>query len=338
MTGTASPIAACRFAEPARFGLIPGPTPFLPAPALAAALGGPRLWIKRDDLIPFGFGGNKIRGLDLMLADAVTSGANALVTGAGPLSNHVRSTAAAAARAGMRMVAVYWGRAPAELQGNHLLSVLWGAEVRFTDDNDRSSVDPELAAAAARLAGEGARPYVIPRGGASTLGVIAHALAVRETLDQARAAGARPDAVVVAVGSGGTLAGWILGSQLFCAPWRVEGVTVSRPAAEARARVAELAADAAAALGVPAPVTADEVVVHDGFIGDGYGRPSEAGAEALRLAARAEGVLLDPTYTAKALAGYRALVAAGRFRGDREALFLHTGGEPSVFVRPEAVR
>lgn len=338
MTVRALSAARKGLAKPSRMGLIPAPTPLIPTPALAKAIGGPQLWIKRDDLIPFGFGGNKIRGLDLILADAISAGADTLVTGAGPLSNHVRATAAAAAYAGLKMTAVYWGAARAELQGNHLLATLWGADIRFTGDDDRASVESGLAAEAERLSTLGRRPYVIPRGGACALGAIGHALAVREVLAQCRASETRPDVVVLAVGSGGTLAGWLLGSRLFAAPWRVEGVTVSRPAPEARTRVAALAAEAAAVLGKKSPLRPDDVLIHDGFIGEGYGKPSEAGRDALILAARAEGLLLDPTYTAKALAGYRALVAAGRFRGDRSALFLHTGGEPSVFVRPEAAR
>jgi 1-aminocyclopropane-1-carboxylate deaminase/D-cysteine desulfhydrase-like pyridoxal-dependent ACC family enzyme len=322
--------------ELGRLALIPAPTPLLAAPALGKALGGPSLWIKRDDLIPFGLGGNKIRGLELIMADALASGADTVVTGAGTLSNHVRATAAAAAFTGLKMSAVYWGKPPRRLQGNHRLTVLLGAEIRFTGDADRSSVDRGLEEEAGRIRAGGGRPYVIPRGGACTLGVIGHVLAVKEVMDQCREIGIRPGCVLLAVGSGATLAGWLLGSRLFGAAWRVEGVTVSRPAEEARGRVVALAGEAAIRLGHPGRIGAEEVIVHDGHIGAGYGIPSAEGDAALALAARSEGILLDPTYTAKALAGYRALLAASRYREAATILFLHSGGAPSLFVDRDA--
>jgi 1-aminocyclopropane-1-carboxylate deaminase/D-cysteine desulfhydrase-like pyridoxal-dependent ACC family enzyme len=149
---------------------------------------------------------------------------------------------------------------------------------------------------------------------------------------QCRDMGVQPDCVVLAVGSGATLAGWLLGSQMFGASWRVEGVTVSRPAAEARERTRALATEAAERLGHRGDIEAGDVVIHDGFIGAGYGLPSAEGEAALALAARREGVLLDPTYTAKALAGYRALLGDGRYRDVSTVLFLHSGGGPSLFV------
>lgn len=316
--------------------LNPAPTPIMAARALSEKLGGPQLWIKRDDLIPFGFGGNKVRGLELILADALEQGADTLVTGAGPLSNHVRATAAAAAYSGMRMVAVYWGKPPERIQGNHYLSALWGAEFRFTENYDRSSVDPELEAEVARRRALGARPYLIPRGGACPLGVIGHALAVQETLLQCNELGVQPRSVVMAVGSGSMSAGWLLGSALFEAPWRIEGITVSQPAKDMRARVLTLAREAAELLGKPIPLASDEIVIHDGFIGEGYGKPTMEGDEALAIAARHEGFLLDPIYTGKTLAGYRALLNEGHYRDQDFVLFLHSGGAPGVFVEREA--
>ncbi len=313
-----------------RLGLLP--TPLAEAPALARAIGLPGLWIKRDELIGFGFGGNKVRGLELLIGDARARGADVVVTGAGAQSNHVRATAAAAAHAGMQAVAAYWGEEPAAVQGNLRLTRLLGAQIRFTNNADRAQVDQAINDIAAELRGAGRRPYPIPRGGACALGVLGHVLAARELQRQCESLGLRPGTVFLAVGSGATLAGWLLGSALLGAAWRVEGVTVSRPASEVRARVALLAAEAAALLDVPITLAEADVVVHDGFIGAGYGVPTEAGDAAIVLAARAQGLFFDPTYTGKAFAGLAALAAVGRLSERGPVVFLHTGGEPALFA------
>lgn len=335
--------AALREAE-ARLAALPRralailPTPITAAPALGAAIGVPELWLKRDELIGFGFGGNKVRGLELLVADALAQGCDTLVTGAGPQSNHVRATAAAAAQSALGCEAIFWGDPPAAAQGNLALTGLLGARCHFTGEQDRSSVDRGIERAAAGVRAAGRRPYPIPRGGACALGVLAHVLAVREVLQQCAARGLQPALVLLAAGSGGTLAGWLLGRRLYSAGFRVEAVTVSRPASEVEARVRALVASAAELLGertqallASAPLRDDELVVHDGFIGEGYGIPTDGGLQAIRTAARAEGVFLDPTYTGKAMAGLAALARRGSLpRGP--VLFLHTGGEPALFA------
>jgi 1-aminocyclopropane-1-carboxylate deaminase/D-cysteine desulfhydrase-like pyridoxal-dependent ACC family enzyme len=313
------------------------PSPLLPAPALGEAVGLPGLWLKRDDLLGFGFGGHKVRALELLVGDALAQGADALVTGAGPQSNHVRATAAAAAHAGLAMEAVYWGDPPARAEGNLALARLLGARCRFTGSVDRTSVDRAIPAAAEALRAAGRRPYAIPRGGACGLGALGHVLAARELHQQCQAAGIAPAAVVMAAGSGGTLAGWLLARRLLDLPWRAEAVTVSRPAAEARRNVQRLAAAAAALLGARCDLAEAELAVHDGFAGPGYGIPSPEGIAALRLAARAAGVFLDPTYGAKAFAGLMALARAGRWPRGATVVFVHTGGEPALFAQAEAL-
>ena len=314
-----------------RLGLLP--TPLVEAPPLARAIGVPQLWIKHDELIGFGFGGNKVRGLELLMADARAQGADVIVTGAGAQSNHVRATAAAAAHAGMEAVAAYWGEEPPQAQGNLRLTRLLGAQTRFTNNADRAEVDAAIAGIANELRAAGRRPYAIPRGGACALGVLGHVLAARELHRQCAANQLRPGTIVLAVGSGATLAGWLLGSALLGAEWRIEGVTVSRPANEVRARVRTLAAEAAALLAVPAAVAESDVVVHEGHIGAGYGVPTEAGDAAIVLAARAQGLFFDPTYTGKALAGLIALAREGRYAERGPLVFLHTGGEPALFAQ-----
>lgn len=304
------------------------PSPLHEVPRLGAAIGGPALWFKRDDLLGFGLGGNKVRGLELLLADALAVGADTLVTGAGPQSNHVRATAAAAVVAGLAMVAVYFGREPSVAEGNLRVTRLFGGETRFTGDADRTSVDRGIAQVSAELRAAGRTPYAIPRGGANALGVLGHVLAVAELAEQVDTLALRPDRIVLAVGSGGTLAGWLLGTRLFGLDWGIVGYSVSRPVDEAMDRVMTLATDAAAMLGVPLPPSFREAIdVRGGVIGDGYGIPSAAGIAALEQVARHEGIVLDETYTAKAFGGYLADVAAGGFKDVPTVVFLHTGGE-----------
>jgi D-cysteine desulfhydrase len=310
-----------------RLGLVKEATPLTFARRLSATYGGPQVLFKRDDLLPVAFGGNKVRSLDLVAADALEQGADTLITGAGPLSNHVRGTAGVAAVNWLRCVAVYWGTPPARAEGNHLLTRMLGAAIRFTSDFNRASVDCAINDAAAEVAARGSRPYSIPRGGACALAALA--LAVRETLDQCAALGVGPQLVVMAAGGGATLAGWLLGTALFGALWRLQAFAVSRPAAETLARAQKLAAEAAAIIGY---VFRRDVAifVNDDSIGAGYAIPSPEGQSAITAVARAEGVFLDPTYTGKAMAGY--LLSKGRYSDMETALFLHTGGAPSLFT------
>src|SRR5215470_2240638 len=240
------------------------PTPLMEAPRLAA-IGGLRLWIKRDDLTGFGFGGNKIRGLEFLLADALAQGADTLVTGAGPQSNHVRATAAAAAHAGLNMVALYSGTPPFQVQGNYRLTRLLGAEIRFTGDPDRASVDGAIEEAALELRSVGRRPYPIPRGGASVPGILGYVQAAYELAEQCANKDISPDAIVLAIGSCGTQAGLLAGVRLLRLPWRVEGFTVSRPVDEVKSRVLTLAQAAIERLGFAQTIVQQDVIVHGGF-------------------------------------------------------------------------
>ncbi len=308
------------------------PTPLKEAPRLSAAIEGPRLWIKRDDLTGFGFGGNKIRGLEFLLADALAQGADTIVTGAGPQSNSVRATAAVAVHMGLSIVAVYSGTRPREVEGNYRLTRMLGAEVRFTDDPNRATVDGFIETVAAELREAGRRPYIIPRGGANFLGTLGYVLAAQELAEQCTNRGIEPSALVLATGSCGTHAGLLAGVHALQLPWRVEGFTVSRAVDEVEARVYALAQTTLERLGFDSTLATRDVIVHDGFIGPGYGIPTAEGAAAIRLAARCEGIFLDPTYTGKALAGFIAHTRAGRFQRDETVIFLHTGGEPALFV------
>jgi D-cysteine desulfhydrase len=312
---------------PARYPLAALPTALVRAERLERALGAPPLWVKRDDLVGFALAGNKARKLELLLADALARGCDTLLTGGGPGSNFCQAAAAAAQVAGLACVLVMYGSEPASPPPNLGLVRALGGQVRFTGRPERDSVDQALEDAAAGLRAEGRRPYLVPRGGASALGAAAYALAVAELADQLDAEGVVPELVLVATGSGGTQAGLVAGTVAAARPWRVVGASVSRPLGACAERVLALARAAAELLGAPA-ADAGQVEVRDAR-GPGYGLASAQGAWAAGLAARTEGLLLDPVFTAKALAELpRLLDQVGG-----PVVFWHTGGLPAALWR-----
>ncbi len=328
---------------PPRFPLALLPTPLVEAARLSRVIEGPRIFIKRDDLTGFGFGGNKVRGLEFYIADALARHADVIVTGAGPQSNHIRATAAAARVAGLDVVAVMHDSRPAETQGNLLLDELLGGQLRFTNEPDRSLVDVEIENVAQELRRAGRRPYVIPRGGASALGALGYVECLREMDAQLRAMNVQPNPstapgacwIVLATGACGTQAGLIAGTKIQNASYRVLGITVSRPVAECVERVGRIAVEAAQLGGRAITLGGEDVLVRDGFIGRGYGIPTPEGVEAIRLVARTEGVFLDPTYTGKGMAGLIAEIRSGRIGKDDTVVFVHTGGEPALFAHAD---
>ena len=308
------------------------PTPLIVSGGLKKKVGGPNLWFKRDDLISFGLGGNKVRGLEIIATDITEKQSDVVITGAGVQSNHVRATAALASFLGIEMVAVYWGHQPNCIDGNYRMAKLLGAKTFFTEDPDRSSVDWGIDKVAAELSEAGRRTYPIPRGGACPLGVLGHVLAVCETARQCNRIDLKPDFIILATGSGGTHAGWLLGTRLLGLDWTIKSFSVSRPAEEARHQVARLANEAAKLIGRSEQFSADLVDIDDNFIGEGYGIPTDEGALAIELTGRCEGMLFDPTYTGKAMAGYLSGVRNHQFSNDQSVLFIHSGGEPAFFA------
>lgn len=290
------------------------------------------LWVKRDDLISFGFGGNKIRALEYIVADALKRQSKTLITGAGVQSNHVRATAAVAAYLNLKCIAIYWGKPPEDIKGNYYLTKMLDAEIRFTNNSERSSVDTMLRFVEQELMHGGGLPYLIPRGGACALGVIAHMFAAQELFEQCESESIKADLVTLAVGSGGTIAGWILAQILYKHPWRIEGFTVSRPSSELKDIIQNLVQEAAALLNVTININFDRIVIHDGYIGDGYGIPSVKGNNAIKEIAIQQGVFFDPVYTGKAFAGFLEHVKNGYYKDIHTVVFLHTGGEPTLFV------
>jgi len=311
-----------------RVPLVLGPTPLHRAPRLSRELGVPIL-LKRDDLAGVGLGGNKLRGLEYILADLRAHGCDSLVTGAGPQSNWTMLAALSCLRCQIEPHVVCYGSAAAP-EGNMRLLRWLGVDVRFTGDPDRSSVDAGIAAVAAGLRAEGRRPYPVPRGGATSLGALGYVRASAELTAQLDALDERPSALWVATGSCATQAGLLAGAAMTTAPYEIVGVTVSRPVASSRARVRELAADAAELAGIHAVLGTPTVL--DGWIGPGYGLSSPEGQEAAKMVAAAEGVFLDPVFGAKAMAALIAECRAGRARGTQ--LFLVSGGAPTLFAGP----
>lgn len=320
-----------------RFPLAHLPTPLEFAPNLSAALGGPRVLIKRDDLTGLALGGNKTRKLEYLIADALAQRATAVITAGGTASNHCRQTAAAARIAGLRCVLVHNSReADPEVQGNFLLNHLFGAQFRFVREESERPALMDAVAAELRAAGE--RPYIIPGGGSNPLGATAYVQALFEIAEQLRAMGERATHLyATASTSGGTFAGLALGAKLARAPFEVVGIVIEDDAAATAAVVAPLANATAEFLGVPERVTPEDLNLDERFVGPGYAIPTEAGLEAITLAARTEGLLLEPVYTGKTLAGLIEHARSGWLGKDDTVVFLHTGGAPAIFSYADAL-
>lgn len=304
------------------------PTRLEPLPRLSAALGGPTLWIKRDDQTGLAFGGNKTRKLEFLVAEAQAQGAHTLVTTGAAQSNHCRQTAAAAARFGLECILVLAGHPPTQpprWTGNLLLDRLLGAEIRWAGDQDREAV---LAQAIDQAQSEGRKPYRIPYGGSNRVGAAAYAHAIGELLEQGEAFGR----IIVASSSGGTQAGMAVGARIHGFRGRVSGISIDQPAPALCARVASLAAETAALLRQPYAFRPEEIEVFDQYLGGGYGVMGEAEREAIDLFARLEGILLDPVYTGRAAAGMLDLIRQGIIGRDERVLFWHTGGTPALFA------
>ena len=312
--------------RPAPLPLAQRPTPLEPLDRLTDWLGGPRLLVKRDDQTGLALGGNKARKLDHLCAEALALGCDTLVTGGGPQSNHCRMTAAAANRLGLECHLALAGPAPAggPPSGNLLLDHLLGAHLHATGAREYYEIEASIQAVAEEVRKAGRRPYAIPVGGASVTGAIGYVDAADELATQLDGP---LDWVIVADGSGGTHAGLLAGLE----PGgpRVLGVDVgTRP--DLDERVPELAAATAAAIGRAAP--RGEVHIDHTRFGAGYGQPTPECLEALRAAARLEGLILDPVYTGKAMAGLIGWAREGRFTDRQTVLFWHTGGAPALFA------
>jgi 1-aminocyclopropane-1-carboxylate deaminase/D-cysteine desulfhydrase-like pyridoxal-dependent ACC family enzyme len=308
--------------ERSRVPLFAGPTPVEEMSRLREALGAhPKLLVKRDDAISFGFGGNKVRKLEYVLAQARAYDADTIVTLGGIQSNHARATAAAAAKLGLRCVLIINGAEPERPTGNALLDRLLGAEIEYIPSrNERTEAGERVMT---RLRDQGRRPYFLPLGASTPIGAFGFVTAIGELVGQ----GIVPDVIVHASSSGGTQAGLVAGAALYGINTRIIGVSADDPADAVASTVRRIVR------GIEGLESFDgEIEVDDTRVGGGYGVPTDASCEAQELAARTEALFVDHTYTAKALGALIAYLREGRFDTDESVLFWHTGGQVGLFA------
>jgi D-cysteine desulfhydrase family pyridoxal phosphate-dependent enzyme len=305
------------------------PTPLQEMPRLAATIGLDRLLVKRDDNTGLALGGNKARKLEYLVEAARRDGADILLTVGAPQSNHCRMTAAAARVAGMDAHLIFNGPPIEVVQGNMLLDRLFGATWSFSPDGPAAQRLPEVAE---KLRAEGRRPYVIPGGGSNGLGALGYVRCAFELTEQLAERGERPRYVVCAGGSCGTLSGLTLGLALAGSGAKLTAVSISNSVPDRVARAREIMVQSCEYLDLALPDVAPEI--WGGYVGAGYGMPTELTTRALETAARTEGLVLDPVYTAKAFGGLIGEIEAGRVKHDDLVVFVHTGGTPALFADP----
>jgi 1-aminocyclopropane-1-carboxylate deaminase/D-cysteine desulfhydrase-like pyridoxal-dependent ACC family enzyme len=310
--------------------LVSAPTPIEEMKRLTAALGpaSPRLFVKRDDLLSFGCGGNKVRKIQTVVAEAKSQGADALITCGGVQSNHARVTAAAGAALGMKVVLVVNGTEQAQPTANARLDRLFGAEIRHVSSRDERV--PAMEQAAANLRAGGHRPFIVPLGASTATGALGFARGVAEL----SASGIKPDVILHSSSSGGTQAGLVAGCALLGLRARVVGISADESSESLRGILSGLLDSMAERLGAKRETINGgyPIDVDDSQVGAGYGVPTPASTEALELVARREGILLDPVYTAKAMAGLIARARNGGFDPGQTVLFWHTGGQVGYFA------
>jgi D-cysteine desulfhydrase/L-cysteate sulfo-lyase len=312
------------------------PTPLEDAKRLTEALGGPRILLKRDDLTGVGFGGNKVRKLEFVIGRAVAEGADSLVVSGGFQSNLARIAAAIGNRLGLEVVLVLGGE-PGEPRlpvGNLLLDRLYGVVIHVVDTSPRWEFGTAVEDVAADLRRRGKQPFIVPLGASGPEGMAAYVNATGELLEQLAELELlpSPSLLYVAMGSGGTFSGLVLGALNQSAPYQVVGISVSRTRDYLAEHIPPAAAAAAEVLGLARRPRASDLSLHDGYIGGGYGVMTEGCRNAISLVARTEGVLLDPVYSGKAMHGLIDHIQTGRIGSDETVIFLHTGGSPALFA------
>ena len=328
------------FEDIPRVNLTHGETPLEPLGRLREVVGGPRLWIKRDDCTGLASGGNKTRKLEYLIADAEAAGADAVLTFGALQSNHARQTAAACARRGLACDLILRESVPREVDnypvaGNLLLDDLLGARVhRVPIQNDPREVAEQVMA---EHAAAGRRCVLVPTGGSNAVGALGYVRCALEIAAGFSARGLFPQAIVHSTSSGGTQAGLVAGCQLAGLATRVIGVnTYTNDSPKLAARIESLAREVLERVEPGAVLPPGAVEIEDGHLGEGYGVPTDEMADAVRLVARTEGILLDPVYSGKAMAGLLAMIRRNAFSEDDDVVFVHTGGAMALGVYASA--
>ena len=311
-----------------------GPTPLEPMENLSRVLGGASLWIKRDDCTGLATGGNKTRKLEFLMAEALSQGADTVITQGATQSNHARQTAAAACKLGMKCEIVLEDRTGSKEHdyresGNVLLDKLFGARIRIVAGG--SDMTAEMDKAAVEVRAEAGKPYIIPGGGSNVTGALGYVNCALELLSQANDRGLRIDWLVHATGSAGTQAGLVAGLEAMHCGIRVLGIGVRAPQAAQEENVFRLAEKVAEAIGAKGAVVRSDVLANCDYVGPGYGMPTPGMIDAVKMFARSEGILLDPVYSGKGADGLIDLVKKGFFKKGENVVFLHTGGAVGLF-------
>lgn len=313
-------------------------TPIEFLPALTRTLDGPRIYIKRDDLLGLTGGGNKTRKLEFLMADAIANGADTIITTGAVQSNHCRLTLSAAVREGLACHLLLEERVPGSYRddalGNNFLFKLLGAD-GITVVPGGSDLPAEMERIAQGLRADGKQPYIIPGGGSNALGAVGYAACAAEIHQQAFDSGVPFHHIICSSGSGGTHAGLVAGARALSSQVPVTGISVRANKADQEQKIHRLANAVLERLNLDPAVPEDAVQVRDDYVGAGYSLPTDEMTEAIQLFARTEGVLLDPVYTGKTAAGLIGLIRDGQFDRDDNVLFIHTGGSPALYAYPE---
>jgi len=314
------------------------PTPLEEMPRLSKVLGGPKLWIKRDDLTGIAFGGNKERKIEFVMADAIKKGADVIITTGAIQSNHARVTAAAAKKLGLKVVLVMRGKEPERYDGNLLLDNLFGADIRFVQMDPQQALS-EMEKVAVELKNKGHSPYTVPGGASYPTGAVGYVNAMLELINQAKERMPNINYVIHAAGSGGTQAGLVITNKALETETEILGMCIKSKANQWLAeKIVEIANGIRRLLDLKAVAEQKDVVLISDYAGEDYGVLTPEAVEAIKLVARTEGILLDPVYTSKAMAGLIDFIRQRRFKKDDNVIFIHTGGTPGLFVYKEQLR
>ncbi|MGM8871841.1 D-cysteine desulfhydrase family protein [Psychrobacter sp. 2Y5] len=311
------------------------PTPLIELTRLSAKLGGPKIYMKRDDNTGLALGGNKTRKLEYIMGDALAKGADTVITAGAIQSNHCRQTAGAAASLGLECHLVLGGEEPTQPQGNLLLDKVYGCHIHWAGENRKGEDIPALVE---QLKAEGKKPYIIPYGGSNELGAVAFIEAYKELDSQRRDLNVTFTHIIFASSSGATHAGLIIGNKILETNCQLVGINIDKGEMDKvpfDERIISLANSTAQLIEADYQFTANDLILNSNYVGDGYGVIGELENEAIAMTAQNEGILLDPVYTGRAMGGLIDMIRTGQIKSEDTVLFWHTGGAPALFAYAE---